>query len=345
MTTRVVVADDSPIFREVLRHVLEAEGDVSVVGEAGDGHAAVELVRSTRPDILFLDLQMPALGGLETIEELMASHPLPIVLITAQPAGPGATLVFEAMRRGALEVQEKSVVALRPDSVRALTRRLALVPVVMRPRQRPVVSPPSRVTAPVAPSRGPAPPVQVVGIGASAGGPPAVAAVLSSLPRGVQATFAVVQHLTPGFADGYARFLQDHCALPVRLVTRAVPWEPGVVFVAPDEKHLGCAQGRLTLSSEGTWPFRPSVDALFVSLASVLGRAAAGVVLSGMGNDGAEGLAALHRTGAQTFVQDEESSRVFGMPRAAAQRVPQARVLPLSELGPALAASMHRSDG
>jgi two-component system chemotaxis response regulator CheB len=345
MSVRVVIADDSPFFREILREVLEETGEIEVVGEAKDGTGVLALVKAQRPALLLLDIHMPLLGGLETIEEVMASTPIPILIVTARPAKPGEVLVFEALRRGALEVLEKSVVNDRPGFLRGLVVELAKVPVVLHPRARARAARPAAAAVPALGPPSPGAGLRVIGVGASAGGPLAVAALLSSLGPGFGASLAVVQHLSPGFAQGYAAFLKGNCALPVRLVTGPTALERGVVYVAPDERHLIAEGGRLVTSAAGPWPYRPSVDALFLSLAQAFGADSGAVVLSGMGRDGVLGAEAIAGAGGPVFAQDEAGSAVFGMPRAVAEAVRGVRVAPIVEIAASLRTLAERPGG
>lgn len=337
----MVIADDSSFFREVLREFLVTDGDIEVVAEARDGREAIEKVLSTRAQLLTLDIGMPGLGGLETIEELMARHPLPILVITALPSGPGTGILFEATRRGALDIVEKQRVGADEAAwLRDHIRQLATVPVVRHLKRGPTpaiasTSAAERGTARAAPALGV--PRRMIGIGASAGGPPAVAAVLSRLPRDLPASVALVQHLSPGFASSYAEFLSGSTPLQVQVLSKAGPARPGCVYVAPDGHHLVARGDQLGLSdAPALHGHRPSVDALFHSMAQERGRDAIGVVLSGMGADGAAGLASLLSRGAAGVVQDEASSTIFGMPRAAAEAAPGATVLDLGEIAAAL---------
>jgi two-component system chemotaxis response regulator CheB len=337
VTIRALIADDSAFFREVLKDELERDGDIRVVAEAVDGAAAVDAAERIRPDLVTIDLLMPGMSGLEAIEELMAHHPVPIVVLTSQPVGAGSALVFEATRRGALVILEKGVVARRPEWFREQIRLLARVKVVRHLKPAPAPRATSPCGGAAIGGR------RLVGIGASAGGPPAVAEILSALPSDFPGCIAVVQHLSTGFAPSYARFLQQSTALHVQLVDGPCPIQAGHVLVAPDDRHLILQGDRFALSD--TSPdsgLRPSVDALFSSLAGAAGRAAVGVILSGMGDDGARGAERLARAGGLVIAQDEETSAVFGMPKAAVSAAPGACVLPVQEIGLALVRATSR---
>jgi two-component system chemotaxis response regulator CheB len=338
---RVVIVDDSPVARGVLADILERDGDIRVVGEAPDGETAAQVVAREKPDLTTIDIQMPGVGGLEGIERIMASTPVPILVVTGQPTGPNGDLVFQAVRRGALDLAGK------PDltdeaagaSLRAQVRRLASIPVVRhvapggRRTPTPVVGVPIlKMPSPSARRR------RIVGIGASAGGPKAVAAVLAALPPELPAAIAVVQHLPPGFAASFVHFLSGVTRLRVQLVAKPTDIQPGTIYVAPDEKHLVAASTSLLAPREGpaVGGHRPSVTTLLASLADVFGAGAVGVVLTGIGNDGAQGLLEMKARGGLTIAQDEATSAVYGMPRAAREAGAASQVLALSLIAPAI---------
>jgi two-component system, chemotaxis family, protein-glutamate methylesterase/glutaminase len=342
MRLRAVVVDDSAICRALLRQWLEADGDLQVVGEAADGDSALELVTRLRPDVATVDLRMPGMSGLELIVHVMAKAPLPILVLTGEASREDPGLAFEAVRRGALDLMLKPS-ARDEDAIRSLRARvrwLAGVPVV-----RHIDS--NRYEARLEPSLPLPPPRQrladdpvLVGIAASAGGPTALAAVLGSLSAELPICLALVQHLPRGFAPSFVSFLQARCSLQVRLAEHGLEPRPATVVLAPDDHHLELIDGRFALTSGP--PFdghRPSGTVLLRSLAS-LGSAAIGVVLSGIGRDGADGLRAMRERHAITFAQDATSSVVYGMPRAAVEEGGAQHVLPVAALGEAIAAAV-----
>jgi two-component system chemotaxis response regulator CheB len=333
-----VVVDDSALCRELLREWLEADGDLEVVGEAADGDTAVELITRLRPDVATIDLRMPGMSGLDLVSVLMARAPLPILVLTGEPTHDEAGRAFEAVRRGALDLLVKPS-ALDDEAIRSLRARvrwLATVPVVRHIDNNKPVEPIS--IAIHRPFRSSGDPV-VVGIAASAGGPTALAAVLGSLAHDLPICLAIVQHLPKGFAPSFVSFLQARCALAVRLAEPGLVPRAGTVVLAPDDHHLELIDGRFELTSgppvDG---HRPSGSVLLRSLAS-LGNAAIGVVLSGIGRDGADGLRAMRDSHATTFAQDATTSVVYGMPRAAVEEGAAQQVLPVGQLGHAIAAA------
>lgn len=330
---RVMVVDDSPICRALLAETLEAEGDIEVVARAEDGKSALALARLCSPALVTMDVRMPGLDGLETVSRLMAERPIPVLVVTDLPTDREATLVFDAVRRGALEVAAKPRAGdeRAGSSLRARVRALAGVPVVrhLPPRT-------AHGREPVASlERGP---VRMVAIGASAGGPAALASLLAQLPRSFPACVAIAQHLPVGFASPFARYLATRTELRVVVAERAVPAARGTVVLPPDDAHL-VARGPDRLGPSEAPPqggHRPSVDVLFRSMAEQLGSRAAGVLLTGIGRDGAEGLLAMRGAGAPTIAQDEHSSVVFGMPRAAIELGAAERVLSLEAMSSVL---------
>jgi len=336
---RAVIVDDSPLCRTLLREWIEADGDLDVVGEAADGVSAIELITRLRPDVATVDLRMPGISGLELIAFLMARAPLPILVITGETTRDDAGLAFEAVRRGALDLLPKP--SARDDeairSLRARVRWLATVPVVRhidntKPVEPIVTALPRLVRA----SRDPV----IVGIAASAGGPTALATVLGSLSPDLPMCLAVVQHLPKGFAPSFVSFLQARCSLAVRMAEPGMVPPAATVVLAPDDHHLELIDGRFALTNgppvEG---HRPSATVLLRSLAS-LGTAAIGVVLSGIGRDGADGLRAMRDHHAITLAQDASTSVVYGMPRAALEEGAAQQALPVGEIGDAITAAV-----
>lgn len=335
MRRRAVVVDDSPIARALLREWLEADGDLEVVGEAADGESAIELVTRLRPDVATIDIRMPGMSGLELVTTLMAKSPLPILVLTGAAAGDEAGLAFEAVRRGALDLLLKP--SHRDDeairSLRARVRWLATVPVVRhldshKPAEWGTGSAPRVVRAAGEPI--------VVGIAASAGGPTALATVLGGLTADLPICVAIVQHLPRGFAPSFVSFLQTRCTLTVKLAEHHMVPRAATVVLAPDDRHLEVIDGRFALTAgppiDG---HRPSGSVLLRSLAS-LGSGAIGVVLSGIGRDGADGLRAMRERSAMTIAQDAATAVVYGMPRAAVEDGAALHVLPVTEIGDAI---------
>jgi two-component system, chemotaxis family, protein-glutamate methylesterase/glutaminase len=321
MAIRAVILDDSLICRMRLREILEVGGEIEVVGEASSGDRVLELIDRTKPKVLLVDLEMPGVAGHATIERVMANRPLPILVVTGLPAGARGAEVFESIRRGALELATKPTNGdTRAEAnLRQHVKRLSTVPVVrhvagnlMRPSAITQLKPAAASTAGSQ---------RVVGVGASAGGPLAMAAVLSGLPNPCRAAIVVVQHLPVGFTKAFAEFLRGRVPTPVRIVEHEARLEPGVIFLAADDRHVTVTRSHVrAVESPAVEGHRPSVDVLFHSLAENLGSRAAGVILSGMGCDGVSGLLAMRAAGALTVAQSQDTCGVYGMPGAAMSR-------------------------
>lgn len=335
-TVRVLVVDDSPTVRAVLRRLLARSADIVVAGEAADGERAVAQVLALQPDVVLMDVEMPVLDGFAATERIMAVRPTPIVVVSSRANRAELHTAFEAVRRGAVEVLAK------PEEPAGWDRLSEALPRIIRAaagaRAQPAPPAPPAVASVPGPElrRG----LRFVAVGASTGGPQAVHELLAALPPEPPAAVLVVQHIAAGFEEGFADWLAKDLRRDVRLAADGERAGPGAVRIAPAGTHLRLdASGTLLLDS-ATPPrggHRPSADELFLSCAAACPRQTAGVLLSGMGRDGAEGLAALRRAGGLTMVQDEASSVVFGMPRAALDLGAAAIARPPRELGLLLA--------
>ena len=316
---RVLLVDDSPSVRAVLRRFFSRTRDIRVVGEAPDGEQAVQAVIDLQPHVVVMDLQMPVLDGYQATERIMAVRPTPIVVLSSRANRNQMQTAFEAMRRGALEVLPKPedtpswqlLAESLPETVRLVAKAQA-APRVPRPR---AVRPAKLAEAPAE--------LRWVAIGASTGGPAAIREFLDEVPADTPAGFVIVQHIASGFELGFADWLNKEFPFDVRLAQDGEVLRRGVVRLAPGGSHLRLeAGGRLRLDSD-TPPrrgHRPSVDEMFLSCADNCPREVAAVLMTGMGSDGVEGLLALRKAGGVTLVQDEASSVVFGMPRVALER-------------------------
>lgn len=331
---RVVICDDSPAYAKALTAYLEHDRAIEVAGAFTRAEDLLAQLARADCDLVIMDLEMPGMGGLRAIEQIMRERPMPILVLSAF-AERGSERAAEALAAGALEAAAKSSLRLfEPDDVwavalRSRIKRLATV------RVRRVA--PSRPGAGVS-LRSPAldRPARVVAIGASTGGPPALISVLADLPADYRIPVLVVQHIATGFIEGLVRWLGSRLALPVGFATEHTPARPGIWF-APDDAHLGLDRSmRFCLdATTRRGAHRPSVDMLFDSVAGAVGRGAVGVVLTGMGRDGAEGVESIRAAGGLVIAQDEQTSAVFGMPRAAIECGADL-VLALGDVGPAI---------
>lgn len=345
----VVLVDDSSTERRFMRQAIGADAGFDVVGEARDGRDALALVERLRPSAVVLDLDLPGGNAIEIIERIMAGVPTPILVCSREGDGERAA---QALAAGAVDIVARpgtadSARTLYADALRRGVRVAARVRVITHPRGKLK----SRGLVPVIPERlaslggRPLPVAQegildLIAIGASTGGPQALAHVLGALPHDFGPAIVVVQHMADGFVDGLAGWLDGLCALPVVVGKAGLRLAPGTVTVAPSARNLIVHQHlRVTIEKPPATQFHvPGVDATFDSVAASIGPRAIGVLLTGMGRDGAHGLKAMRDSGAITIGQDEESSAVWGMPGAAAAAGAVQRTLPLSEIARALVA-------
>jgi two-component system chemotaxis response regulator CheB len=341
---RVLVVEDSLTVRKRLVEVLSADPELTVVGEASDGQRAIELCEALRPDVITLDMMMPVMTGLAATEHIMAYCPTPIIVVSSSTNRGELFRTYQALAAGAVDVLDKP----RGDEVDDRWERKLLSTVKLVSRIKVITHPRARLGARSGRAVPPTPPLPatpgkhaLVVIGASTGGPNAVVEVLRHLPEGFPLPVLLVIHIGAPFGASFAEWLDRQLSLRV---TTAVDGEPlpalgqGRVVMAPPDFHLVVrgAQLRLTADPE-RHSCRPSVDNLFESVARDLGPATIACLLTGMGRDGAVGMQAIQRAGGLTIAQDEATSVVFGMPREAIALGAADRVLPLGEIGPALA--------
>jgi two-component system chemotaxis response regulator CheB len=350
---RVLVADDSPVARRLLVDILDRDPELRVAGEAGDGGEAVALTERVRPEVIVMDVLMPVLDGLEATRRIMATRPTPIVLVSAGFDGRETTRSFEAMQAGALTLLAKPRGPADPGfpeqaaSLRTTVKLMADVKLVRRRGscRCPGHAPPSM--APAAHAGNGRRQVRVAAIAASTGGPAALATILAALPRTAPVPILVVQHIAAGFHQGLVDWLDEVSPLTVRLASHGQPMRPGQVLVAPSELHLGVtATGRVALSAAPpVGQHRPSATHLFRSVAEAYRADAVGVVLTGMGDDGAAGLRLLKDAGGLVLAQDEATSVVYGMPREAYAIGAVDHLVPLEGMAAALAAAWKTGRG
>ncbi|VTR92562.1 chemotaxis protein : Chemotaxis response regulator protein-glutamate methylesterase OS=Herbaspirillum sp. CF444 GN=cheB PE=3 SV=1: Response_reg: CheB_methylest [Gemmata massiliana] len=350
---RVLVVEDSLTVRKYLVERLQADPELEVVAEAGDGKLAIELCERLRPDVVTLDMMLPVMSGLSATEYIMAYCPTPIVIVSASTNRGELFRTYEALAAGALDVIEKPLAdTSTPEWERNLVSTIkvaARVKVITHPRGRlkgaqypsrvePILVAPALPDSPETATR----PYRCAAVGVSTGGPQALAALLGALPVNFPLPLLIVMHIGHTFGGAFAEWLADQSAVPVSVAVHGQPLpgygEPGAVLAPPD-RHLVVRGGHFRLTNEPeVHSCRPAVDVLFQSVAQEIGPRAIGVLMTGMGRDGARGLLAMRSAGAMTLAQDEESSVVFGMPREAILLGAAQRVLPLDELAPTLIA-------
>jgi two-component system chemotaxis response regulator CheB len=367
----VVVVDDSAVQRRFFRAAIEAEPGMIVVGEAANGRDAVAMVERLRPGAVLMDLNLPRMNGIEAIERIMATRPTPILVCSAYVEGDDVANAQAALAAGAVDVMAKpgphdgNRLEEFGATLRARLRVAGRVKVITHPRGRlrgetagPVVTTRRLAAAPRPTGRAQPPgdrssdvadlaprPVRLVAIGASTGGPQALVSVLGALPADLDAAVLVVQHMADGFIEGLAGWLDGLCAMPVEVGRSGRRLAPGTVTVAPSGLNLVVHDGlRVTTEQAPSTQYHvPGIDVTFSSVAAAVGPAAVGVLLTGMGRDGAAGLRRMREAGALTLTQDEATSAVYGMPAAAMAMQAADRQLPLETIGPALVRVVPRA--
>jgi two-component system chemotaxis response regulator CheB len=345
---RVLIVEDSPAFRDLLVAILQSEPGFQVVGIARHGAEGLRLAKRLRPDVITMDVHMPEMDGYEATRRIMEEMPCPIVMISGSLNKNEQKLSFNALQAGALSIMEKPTLFDPPEVRRHLLaqiRLMAEVRVVRRWRKKGDKNGRSPAKAPSSSSpRLTLPPgkkdtdVNLIAIAASTGGPGALIRVLKPLPPDFPVPILVVQHVTAGFGQGLASWLNSQIPLSVRLGAHSVEPKPGEVLIAPDDYHMIVNNmGLIALSKAApSHGLRPSANHLFHSVAEVYGRTAIGVILTGMGSDGADGLLAMSQSGARTIAQDEASCVVFGMPAVAIKLGAADYVKPLDQIAGAL---------
>lgn len=321
----ILIAEDSATEMALLKHLFESEKDMHVVGCAKNGKEVIELAAKLKPDLITMDIEMPIMGGLEAIDFIMSNTPVPIVVISSILGDGPPTTAFQALGYGAVSVIDKPrnafdcSYASNQKRMVTLVRSMSELKVIKRrfigchlkdTFEKTVI--PKFYN----------PHYEIIALGASVGGPQALRMILSKLPKAFSIPIVVVQHISDGFLGGLCRWLNDHCAITVKCAEHQECLSPGVVYFAPENHHLEIKRVglRLVAHLEKRPPiagFCPSITVLLQSIAQTCGKNAIGVLLTGMGADGAEGLLELKRKNGHTIIQDQKSSIVFGMAHVA----------------------------
>lgn len=339
---RVVTVDDSALSRAIIKNILESEGDISVVGQASSGLEAIPRIQEHKPDLVTMDIDMPGQNGLETIEKVMHTCPVPILVVTGERLGPESDVGFRAIQLGALDFMAKPPItdAASTAILRQQVRALAHVPVFLHAaepaRERVTVTPASTTAR-----------HSIVAIASGTGGPKALGQIAGALPEDFACPIVVVQHLPDRFTTAFAKYLQSLTPLKVVLVD-AMPHDlmPGeIVLSRGTDAHVYCPRAGVVVGLDAPphAGHRPSATVLLRSVAEAYGRQAIGVVLSGTGEDGLEGIEAMHGAGALTLAESPDTAHVPDLPQLAVNARAVSRTMPSEMLADFLLATVSNA--
>lgn len=348
---KVLIVEDSPVAREFLTYILSSDPALQVVGIARNGAEALEAVKQFRPDVITMDIHMPIMDGFEATRRIMETMPTPIVIVSGSTGITEVASTFRAMEAGALAVVRRPP-GMNHDAFEEGTQELIrtvklmseikVVRRISRIAKNGIPTPPSAPQIAKTDSR-----IRAIAIGASTGGPPVLLKILSALPGDLPVPILIVQHIALGFGLEFTEWLSGASRFPVHIATHGKALLPGHAYVPPDNLHMGLTNDlHITLSNNPPENgLRPSVAYLFRSVAQALGPAAVGVLLTGMGKDGADELKLMKDSGAITIAQDFESSVVHGMPGEAIKIGAATHILPPEGIVTMLAALIKKGNG
>jgi two-component system chemotaxis response regulator CheB len=332
---RVLIADDMSTMRELLVAVLDADPGIEIVGVAKNGREAIEMTRRLRPDVIAMDTHMPEVDGFEATKKIMIEAPTPIVIVSGSMEARNVNVSMNALRAGALALLAKPPGVNAPNFQEVIVHLTATIKAmagvkVVRHRQPRAPSSSTHAANLLRPLH-----LSVIAIVASTGGPAALARILGDLPAQFPVPILIVQHISSGFVNGLVAWLNTVCSLNVKVATNGDPLVASTVYLAGDGAHLGVgADFKVKLDHAGPiGGFRPSATHLFKSVASVFGSSAVALLLTGMGQDGVDGLRDVRGAGGGVLAQDEASSIVFGIPGTAIAQGLVDEVLPLAAIG------------
>jgi two-component system, chemotaxis family, protein-glutamate methylesterase/glutaminase len=349
----VLVVEDSPVVREYLVHILSSDPDIRVVGTAGDGEEAMEFVKDRRPDVITMDIHMPRMDGFEATRRIMETVPTPIIIVSGSTNRSEVVLSLQAIEAGALTFIARPAGLGSPayeDDARSFVQTVKLMSEIKmvrrwggasKGRERSINGEiAEEITAD---AKVPHAEIKIIAIGASTGGPMVIKSLLEMLPERMPVPMLIVQHIAHGFIQGFTDWLNLSASVPVRIAAQGEAAAPGCAYVSPDDVHMGITpEGRILLATgEPEHGLRPSVSHLFRSVADAYGANAAGILLTGMGRDGSEELLSIRKRGGVTFVQDEASSVVNGMPGEAVKMGAADFILPPESIARMLMKMLH----
>jgi two-component system chemotaxis response regulator CheB len=345
---RVMIVEDSLVVRTLLANVVNSDRRFELVSAVSSAEEALSGLVRLAPDVISLDIRLPGMNGLEATSRIMAERPTPIVVVAASVESGELDITMNALRAGALAVIEKPVgveaSGFREQAGNILTQLFIMSQVrVVRQWNRET----RRTMAPIVPPKRLVQDIEIraLGIGCSTGGPNALAVLLRDLPAGLDVPILLVQHIPPTFVASFASWIASISSLPVRLVREPEVLKAGWIYIAASGLHLGVANGNVVGTAEPPAAQHPSADVLFRSMAREFGSAALGILLTGMGEDGAQGLLEMRRAGACTIAEDSSTAIVYGMPGAAMALGAVCESLPLQMIAPRIAElATHRVD-
>jgi two-component system, chemotaxis family, protein-glutamate methylesterase/glutaminase len=346
-SVRVLVVDDSALMRKLIPQMLAGDESIEVVGTAMDGSFCLKKIDELKPSVVTLDLEMPGMNGIDTLKEIMRREPVPVIVFSSHSTE-GASVTMKALGLGAFDfvTKPKDASAHMAETAKELIAKVkAAAECKLKPRMIAGIPPkPQKASAPSGA------PTKVVAIGVSTGGPQALEYLLSQLPGDFPGTIVVVQHMPDGFTDMFARRLDELSPLRVKEAQSGDVLQPGRVLICPGSRHMKVKRlpmGDIVVLSDDARVngHRPSVDVLLRSVAEEFRSQAVAVLMTGMGDDGAEGLGAVKKEGGMTIAQSEESCVVYGMPKAAIERGYAIRVVGLDVMGATLQALCGRNAG
>lgn len=334
----MLIVDDSRTARELLTHIIESDPELKVVGYAEDGEKALQWLRNETCDVITMDIHMPHINGFEVTQKIMETKPIPTVIISSGYTPTDNLMAFKALEVGALVILEKpaglgdAMYHQKAQEIVETIKMISGIVVLTRRHKKSIDN--SKILPMVSELKRE---IKAIGIGASLGGPLAIAQILENLPSSFPVPLFIVQHIAAGFSKDFIRWLQERSALRICIAKDGEIAQPGCVYVAADKCQMEIKHGNLiSLDHNPTSEIQPSVGHLFKSLALTYGPHCIGVILTGMGRDGAAELLLMKQKGAYTIAQNEESCLMFGMPKEAIAIEAASQILPLNEIAHSL---------
>jgi len=327
---RVLVVDDSALARLLIVSILSTDDEIEVVGEAEDGKEALEKVRELKPDLVTMDIEMPVMNGLEAIEQIMAFNPVPILVVTARG---DAQTAFAAISKGALDLVEKPAVSL--ENAREFVEKIKFLSKITVITHLKGKYEAGQIREAQKPERRERDSDKIVAIASSTGGPNALSILISALPADFPCPIVIAQHISDGFISGLVEWLKRISRLDIKIASEGETIRKGTIYFSPSESHIKINRRKIItfVKRRPEDIYRPSCDILLSSVADVYGAKSIGIILTGMGKDGALGIKRIKELGGKTIAQNEQSSVVFGMPRVAIESGYVDKVLSINEIG------------